>query len=118
MKTILIYENGHRRAQDGHRRGVARRGVWLIYALFDFVLTVSDRMDDGGCYAGHPVWATAQLGVTVLGAVASVVCVYFLGSDRTPVRAAWGFAAASLMFCTWLVLVHSVPHAHLIAATC
>jgi hypothetical protein len=93
-------------------------GVWLIYALFDFVLTVSDRMDDGGCYAGHPVWATAQLGVTVLGAVASVVCVYFLGSDRTPVRAAWGFAAASLMFCTWLVLVHSVPHAHLIAATC
>jgi hypothetical protein len=93
-------------------------GVWLLFALFAFALTIGDQMDDNGCSAEHPVWAIAQLGVTVLGAAASAVCVYLLAKDRTAVRASWGFAGASLMFCIWLVLVHSVPHARVIAATC
>jgi hypothetical protein len=92
--------------------------VWLLFALFAFALTIGDQMDDNGCSAGRPVWAIAQLGVTVLGAAASAVCVYFLAKDRTAVRASWGFAGASLMFCVWLVLAYNVPHARVIGATC
>jgi hypothetical protein len=93
-------------------------GLWLISALVVFDWTVGDRMDDNGCSAGHPGWAVAQLGVTVVGAAASVICASFRAGDRKAVPASWAFAGASLMFCIWLVLMYSVPHARLIGPTC
>jgi hypothetical protein len=97
---------------------LAACGYWVLLAWLDFILTVGDHMDDGGCYAGHPGWASLQLAVALLGAAAAGVCVYFLVKDGGPSRAAWGLAGAELSFVLWRELLVAGPHAQVVAARC